>query len=228
MDYSGRHRLFDPAPMALEMGFERSEQGVLHVAIRTDMHRCTGSMFEWWFRFRPETREYVWWHPHDHVASRWDEAIEGTHIGSIHQVVESFTGGEPEALAIQFRDPTEFFEPSALETARASGALSGLICARGGPGPTPQRDEQRRVIGTRLIHLCRDTPWGMVLRTHFFLGQDLPAVGVPRPALEQLFPDDLGPRLLQHCYDEFTTLSRFLPSLYAAENRHVRPVTRPW
>ena len=42
--------LLRPTPLPLETGFERSPEGVLHVAARTDMHGCTGEMFEWWFR----------------------------------------------------------------------------------------------------------------------------------------------------------------------------------
>jgi len=215
--------------MVLEMGYERLADGVLHIAIRTDMPRCSGAMFEWWFgSFRPDTREYVWWHPLDHIASAWAETTAGTHIGSIHQVTERFTGSEPEQLAIQFRDPIEFFDASALDEARANGDVSGIVCARGGQGPTPVRAPDGAVIGTRLIHLCRDTPWGMVLRTHFFLGHDLPSMGMPPPALEQLFPDSIGPQLLQHCYDEFTTLASFLPAIYTAENRDRLTIVRNW
>jgi hypothetical protein len=228
MKFSDSARLLDPSPMPLEMGFERLDDGVLHVAVRTDMHRCTGAMFEWWFGFRPGTREYVWWHPTDHVASEWAEAREGTHIGSIHHATERFVGGEPEQLAIQFRDPEEFFESGALAAARARGAVSGLVCAHGGPGPEPRRRPDGAIIGTRLIHLCRDTAWGMALRTHFFLGHDLPGMGAPRQVVEQMFPDDLGPRLLQHCYDEFSTLARFLPSLHDAEGREGGQPLPPW
>jgi hypothetical protein len=66
--------------------------GVLHVAVRTDVHRCTGEMFEWWFRFRPDTQKYIWWHPVDHVLSDWLECRDDTLVGSIHQVEEYFTG----------------------------------------------------------------------------------------------------------------------------------------
>jgi hypothetical protein len=214
--------------MALEMGFERLGDGVLHVAARTDMRGCTGAMLEWWFGSRPGTREYLWWHPLDHVASAWSETREGTHIGSIHHATERFTGSEPEQLAIQFREPAEFFDAGELAAARASGAVSAVICAHGGPGPEPRRRPDGAVIGTRLIHLCRDTPWGMVLRTHFFLGYDLPRLGMPRAMMDEQFPDHLAPNLLQHCYDEFTTLSRFLPSLYEAEAGGVRPPRRSW
>lgn len=221
-------RLLDPTPLALEMGYERLSDGILHVAIRTDMHGCSGAMLDWWFGSRMGTREYVWWHPNDHIASRWEEGKLGSAVGAIHQVTERFTGGPPEDLAIQFRDPGEMFDPDALAAAKAAAHVSAVICAHGGPGPTPQRRPDGAVIGTRLIHLARDTPWGMVLRTNFFMGQDLPALGMPPSVLETLFPDDLAPRLLQHCYDEFTTLSRFLPSLYAAENPNRSGVVNPW
>jgi len=218
MDVTHFDRLLDPSPMPLEMGYQRHANGVLHVAIRTDMHRCSGEMLEWWFRFRPATREYVWWHPLDHIASAWSEVEEDTHIGSIHHVTERFTGSDPEQLAIQFRDPAEFFSES---------ALAALVCAQGGPGPMPRRRTDGTVIGTRLAHICRDTPWGMVLRSHFFMGYDLPGLGMPPAAVEQLFPTAHAPLLLQHCYDEFTTLSRFLPSLHNAEAPNRKP-SRPW
>lgn len=228
MQFAESNRLLDPTPMPLEMGYERLDNGVLHVAVRTDMHRCKGEMFEWWFRFQPKTREYIWWHPHDHVHSEWIETRPGTHVGSIHQVRERFTKLPESELSIQFRDASEFFDAAALTHARAQGAVSGLICARGGYGFAPQRTPADEVIGTRLIHLCRDTEWGMVLRTHFFFGHDLPALGVPATEMTKIFADELGPAMLQHAYDEFTYLSRFLPSVYAGENRDQIKLTRPW
>lgn len=228
MKFAELNRLLDPTPLPMEMGYERLDNGVLHVAIRTDMHRCKGEMLEWWFRFRPTTREYTWWHPHDHVFSDWAETKPGTHVGSIHQVRERFTKMPEEELSIQFRDANEFFDPVALASAREQRHVSGLVCARGGNSFTPHRTAAGEVIGTRLIHLCRDTEWGMVLRTHFFFGHDLPSVGVPIAEMSKIFPDELGPSMLQHAYDEFTYLSRFLPSLYVAENRDRLKLIRPW
>lgn len=34
--------------------------------------------------------------------------------------------------------------------------------------------------------------------------------------------------LLAHCYNEFIFLSRFLPSLFVAENRATQAVPLPW
>ena len=60
------------------------------------------------------------------------------------------------------------------------------------------------------------------------MGQDLPALGMTPHAIAEIFPESHAPRLLQHCYDEFTTLSRFLPSLYDAEGRPAADLRRPW
>jgi DAPG hydrolase PhiG domain len=41
-------------------------------------------------------------------------------------------------------------------------------------------------------------------------------------------PAGFGRALLQHCYNEFTFLSRFLPSLFAGAHRDARPPELPW
>ena len=228
MNTSELDRLLDPTPLPLEVGYERLPNGVLHIACRTDLHRCTGAMFEWWFRSRPMTQQYVWWHPVDHLYSDWLEGRAGTHIGSIHKVEETFTGEPAAKLLIQFRDAEESFSSAALARARALGHVHGLVCGRGGHGWDAPRAPDGRVMGSRLYHLARDTTWGSALRSHFFLGEDLPALGKSPAEVAQMVPDAMGPALLAHCYNEFTFLSRFLPSLYIAENRATVPVSVPW
>lgn len=228
MKLSEVSQLLRPAPMQLETGYERLDDGVLHVACRTDMHGCTGDMFEWWFRFRPNTQQYVWWHPRDHVSSEWAETRDGTHVGSIHVVEEFFTGLPAEKLSIQFRDPGEFFEPAQYAEARRTRAVTAAVCGRVGFSHKPPRGARGEVLGGRLLHIARDTPWGMCLRSHFYLGQDLPALGKSPHEVQEAASDEFGRALLQHCYNEFTFLSRFLPSLYLAENREHVPVELPW
>jgi len=221
-------QLLRPEPLRLETGYERFEDGVLHVACRTDLHGCSGEMFEWWFRFRPNTQQYIWWHPRDHVSSEWREGLDGTHVGSIHVVEEYFTGLPAEKLSIQFRDASEFFEPAAYAEARRTKAVTAAVCGRVGFSHDPPRTERGAVLGGRLLHIARDTPWGCCLRSHFYLGQDLPALGQSPQQVEQACPDELARALLQHAYNEFTFLSRFLPSLYVAENRQRIDVELPW
>ena len=228
MNTESLDRLLEPKPLPLEMGYERLPNGVLHIACRTDMPRCSGEMLEWWFRFRPNTQHYVWWHPVDHISSDWLDVQPGTHIGSIHKVEEMFTGSPAKQLLIQFRVPSEFFSADALATARQTGAVSGLVCGRGGESWQAPRNPAGQVMGSRLVHVARDTPWGMALRSHFYLGWDLPLIGKKPEEIAQMIPDVTGPSLLAHCYNEFTFLSRFLPSLFTAENRDTHPVQVPW
>src|ERR1700760_4959005 len=115
MDYAERNRLLDPRPMALELGYERLGSGVLHIAIRTDMHNCTGAMLEWWFAKRIDSREYRWWHPLDHISSEWREGTAGIVPGSVHLVEERFTELPATKLSIQFREPTEIYDPGLLQ-----------------------------------------------------------------------------------------------------------------
>jgi hypothetical protein len=229
MDYSDRNRLLDPKPMPLELGYERLPDGVLHIAVRTDMHHCSGDMLEWWFASRIGTREYKWWHPLDHISSSWREGVTGAVPGSVHLVEERFTELPATKLSIQFGEPAEFYDPKLLSAARQAGHVSAAFCIRGGAGHEAERTPDGAIIGTRLLHVARDTPWGMVLRSHFFLGQDLvDLLGMPAPQIESIFPDVVGPNMLQHCYDEFTWLSRVLPGLWMAEGAPKDRVVRPW
>jgi hypothetical protein len=67
-----------------------------------------------------------------------------------------------------------------------------------------------------------------VLRSHFYLGQDLPDTGASPDEVARVAPDEFGIALLQHAYNEFTFLSRFLPSLFIAEHRDERTPSVPW
>lgn len=221
-------RLLDPTPLPLEVGYERLDDGVLHVAVRTDMHGVTGEHFEWWFRSRPDTRQYRWWHPIDHIFSDWEGGSPDTHVGSIHVVTEEFTGLAAENLHIQFRDNTEFFDAAGYDRARASGAVSASVCGRVGITWEAPRGPDGEVLGGRLLHIGRDTPWGLALRSHFFLGQDLPSLGMSPEQVEEEVPTEFGIGLLQHCYNEFTFLSKFLPSLFMGDNRETLIPPLPW
>lgn len=228
MDLHEAGALLDPRPLPPEMGYERLPSGALHVAVRTDMHRCTGEMFEWWFRWRCDTEKYVWWHPVDHKFSAWrGEPSDATQVGSEHLVTEAISGLPARDLTVQFRDPEEFFDPEAYAKARESGAIIGAV-GRFGNSHTPPRPPDGRVLGGRLLHIARDTDWGTALRSHFYAGYDLPELGHSPGEVARQVPDELGKALLQHAYDDFTFLSRFLPSLFVAEHRDSQLPRAPW
>ncbi|WP_176046556.1 hypothetical protein [Burkholderia sp. BCC1644] len=220
--------LLDPAPLKLETGYERFDDGTVHVACRTDLHNCTGEMFEWWFRSRPDTERYIWWHPVDHVSSSWSEGTDDTHVGSIHHAEEYFTALPSQKLAIQFRSATEFFDANAYHTARKDGFISAAVCARVGSAPETIRGKDGEMIGSRLLHIGRDTEWGFALRSHFYMGHDLPAMGLSPSQIKELFPDSFAEAPLMHCYNEFVFLSRFLPSVYIGKHRDTLDIALPW
>lgn len=222
------HLLLDPEPLDLETGLERLPSGALHVAARTDMHGCTGEMFDWWFGWFHTTQHYVWWHPGDHVSSMWHGRSPGSYVGGTNTVKERLGGADVADVHVQFHDPVELFDASALAAATAAGDVSAVVCARTSVGPEPMADADGRLIGGRLVHVARDTPFGCVLRSHFWLGEGLDELGFDAAALEALVPVAIGRGLMKHAYTEFTFLSRFLPSLFVAEHRDERPVPLPW
>ncbi len=221
-EFEDAHTLLAADPIVLEMGVQRQPSGVLHVAARTDMPRCSGRMFEWWFRFAPDTEQYSWWHPLDHVSSRWRETNPRTHVGSTHVVQERLNGGEVQDLLIHFVDEADFFSAGHAARAREHGDVSGLVCAHIGFGHDAAFDERGRPIGGRMSHIARDTPTGMVLRSRFWLGVGLPAEGA------RTIPEILGLNLMQHAHTEFKYLAAFLPSLYIAENRESEAAPAAW
>lgn len=221
--------LLNPYPLALETGVERLQDGSLHVACRTDMHGCRGEMFEWWFRSRPDTERYRWWHPLDHVSSKWTGDLrDDTHIGSIHVVQERLNEIATADLLIQFRDPAELLNARAYEHARKTGDVTAAVVARIGTGHDAPRSADGTLLGGRLLHIGRDTHWGLALRSHFFLGTDLPAAGADPAEVAAEVPDELGFNLLQHAYNEFTFLSRFLSGMFAGAHPENPDVANPW
>jgi hypothetical protein len=218
MEFSETSALLRPEPLPLEMGIERLPSGQLHVAVRTLMTGCTGAMFEWWFGWGPGTREYAWWHPGDHVSSKWVDLDGGSGIGSTHVVDERLGGEEVHSLRIRFHDPAEIYG-DALAVARDRGDISAAVTANIGFGAEPPRDDDGRPLGGRLVHLGRDTAFGLVLRSNFWLGWGLEGADVP---------DEVGLSLMKHSGAEWIYLTQFLPALYMAERREVEPAPAAW
>jgi hypothetical protein len=225
MEFTEVKRLLSPDPLPLEMGVERLPSGLLHVAVRTYMIGCSGKMFQWWFGSGPNSREYAWWHPVDHVGSDWlDMPADGSGIGSTHVADEKLGGDEVHSLKIQFYDPVEIFGDE-LAAARERGDISAAVTANIGLGAEPLRDEHGRPLGGQLVHLGRDTHFGLVLRSNFWLGWGLP--GTPAD-IEREIPTELGLNLMKHSSQEWFYLMRFLPAIYIADRRDEEPAPVAW
>ncbi len=219
------NQLLLPAPLKLEFGLERDENGLLTVAVRTDLQGCKGRMLEWWFTFFETTQHIRWWHPHDHVEHRgWDDKwVKGkSYVGASIHAVESL--GEdipPVAAKLKFQTAADFFDADKLALAMEKQQISAAVCASIGFGDNIILDENGYPIDGKMMHLARDTEFGCVLRSRFLLGGSL-----ADPATE--LPDAIGLGLMRHCYNEFTYLSRFLPSLYYGEHANNELAPLPW
>lgn len=216
--------LLQIAPLRLETGISRLPSGCLVVAVRTDLHGCTGRMLDWWFKFFETTQHIKWWHPHDHVEHRgWDKHWKKgeSYIGASIRAVESLADIPPVAAQLKFHDPRELFDAEQLDLAFAQKRASAAVYARIGFGEHIALDANGDPQDGQMVHLARDTPFGCVLRSRFLLGQSS-----AQPAVD--LPDELGLGLLRHCYSEFTYLSRFLPSLYYGEHANGEAAPLPW
>src|SRR3954453_2018580 len=191
---------------------------------RTARGACSSGLFEWWFRFAPDSYQYAWWHPIDHVSSESVEPSAMTHVGSTHLVSERLGGEEVYPLQIHFIDPAEIFG-DAYAAARERGDISAIVSAQIGIGEEPLRDDRGRPNTGRMAHICRDTPDGMVRRSRFWLGG---GSGPPPEALREGIAENVGLGLMRHAHTEFKYLARFLPSLYIADRREDEPGELPW
>ena len=200
------NQLLEPGYLPFEAGFVRLDDGQLHVAARTAMVGCKGSMIDWWFGYLRTTEQYKWWHPKDHVWCEWTGSDSGEYVGGTHHVHE-YIGGELAKLKICFREPSEYLDTSRFPEAAGSTA----VCARTGVLDAP-------IWAGHLIHLVRDTDYGCEMRSRFWLGDfDPPELAATREQRIERVPDRLGWGLLKHCHEEMSYLAGFLPELYAKE-----------
>lgn len=213
--------LLAPAPLRLETGISRLADGALVVAVRTDLHGCKGRMLDWWFKEFDTTTHLKWWHPLDHIEHRgWDAQWKKgeRYVGATIRAVEALGEIPPVPAVIKFHDPAEAFSAGAYASAIAQGHAATAVYAHIGFGEHVRLDDDGDPCDGRMVHIVRDTSYGAVLRSRFILGLD---------AAEPV-PDAVGLGLLQHCYCEFTYLSKLLPSLYWGDATHRSEVPALW
>jgi hypothetical protein len=211
MRFDQANDLLKPGYLPVESGVIDLEDGFKTVCALTRMPRARARMVEWWFGWLGGTEQYKLWHPTDHLFSDWEDRTGNTHVGSSHLVHEYLGGadGPVYKLRINFRDPSEFFDPAAY------AALDGVaICARIGLLDAPVN------LGL-MTHCVRNTAQGCEMRSRFFLGhvesRD-PDHPIPPEAARALRHENVTPelarRLHQHATEEMSYLSEIMPLLY--------------
>lgn len=237
-------RLLDPAPLQCETGWCVLEDGVVYVAVRTEMPHVSGEMVDWWFDWHPrESLRYRVWHPTAHLGNSLESP--GTprakaHWGAVHHPVEDVGVGVVHAR-IEFRAPSEMgMSSDALD----DPAVASIVCGYAG-------DDRLRVRHTPMYHVFLrgeqenangdqdDTKelgpnqnggegesrgGGVILRSRFWLGAALAPYGpLGKPVARVLntpfvrrraLPRGLPRALATHCAEEYANLGALLPELY--------------
>jgi len=200
--------------VALETGVERLSDGTFMVTSLVNFPNATADMYKWWFTDYLQTSEqYQKWEPTAHKWMDWDHKKPGEIVGA-HHLVHELIGGQMVKLRIQFVEPTHIlgFDPSNKDTQ--------AICAVVG-------ELESSLNIARMCHVARNKPWGVELRSRFWMGvvEDREAGFVKAAAINILANNPITRRigvgeaealaLQKHCIEEMSTLSSFLPKIYA-------------
>ena len=203
----------DPNYVEFKSGVDRLRDGTIEVSSLVKLQEVTSSMFLWWFTDYLQTIEqYKMWHPEDHVWMDWEHKKSGEIIGS-HHLVHEYIGGELSKLSIQFALPQEIlgYDPSDENTV--------VLCARVG-----ELDSSLNIA--EMCHVAQDRPWGIELRSRFWLGvvSDREASNwqnlllsfvVNNPISRQFAVSEIeGFALQKHCIEEMSYLADLLPTIY--------------
>lgn len=217
-------RLLDPAPLDAETGYCRLPDGVGYVGVRTEMPGLTPEMVDWWFDWHPHAGlRYRVWCPRDHAGTGFDPGdgaerrLPGAKPfwGTTHFPVEDIGIGM-RRIRIAFHRPSALgFSSDVLDDPRVGTVVAGL-----------SGDPRMHVQHTLMVHVFLNSPDGLVLRSHFWLGAvirpDLPErIAAPiagllnrRAVRDRLVPADAPAGLADHCTREYAHLVSILPELY--------------
>ncbi|MDG2047040.1 MAG: hypothetical protein P8J79_07465 [Halioglobus sp.] len=214
-------QLLLPGHLALENGFTTLPDGKIFVAVRTDMPRVTGAMFEWWMGWHyMEHQRYKLWHPRAHIANGTHQ-MQGDNPQlsdrekylTTHYITE-YVGNRREDLTIAFSEPAILF---AGKSRWADNGITAMFYGRVGLQRAPI------TIG-HLLHQIRATPGGSEMRSRFWLGKPQFNALNPRNPINRILGSNavsahfagahLGRDMLVHCGMEMHHLAQFLPELY--------------
>ncbi|MDX7999402.1 hypothetical protein FE394_09350 [Xenorhabdus sp. Reich] len=129
--------MLNPAPLRLEMGITRINDGRLVVACQSDLMDCKGAMLNWWFSYFCTTQHLKWWYPRDHKHHYgWDDKWKKgeNYIGATIHAVESLNEIPPVAAKIKFHHPSDFFSSNSVASAFEKKWISAAVCGCSGFG----------------------------------------------------------------------------------------------
>jgi hypothetical protein len=207
-------------PLPLETGVERLPSGGMHVAIRMCLENMTAEMLDWWFGCECDTNMYRLWHPGAHFFSKWGDYEPnhkpGSVIGMTHFIKETLGSSEPMDMQLKYLDPYDLFGDKLTE-ARERGDADVVLYGWGGIGENWEcpRNETGWPNFMQYIGVGRDTPYGLILRNHYWFGDEL---NLSPEEVKKMVPEQLALYMLEHDSNEFHILSKAIPSFYLRDN----------
>ena len=230
MRFSECAPLISRKPLALETGVERLSSGGMHVAIRMILEGCTARMLEWWFGCECDSYMYKMWHPGAHKYSAWGEYEpyhkKGNVIGSTHIIKEAVGAGGPVMNGrLKYMNPADVFGADKLAEAKARGDADVALYGWGAFGDNPALNEKGWPNEAQYIGVGRDTPYGLVLRNHYWMGDTL---GAPPEILKQQITEEAALNLMLHDSNEFHILGKVIPQYYRTENWEMLGAPEPY
>ena len=200
--------------VGLENGVQRLSDGTFMVSSLVNFPNASAQMYKWWFTdYLQTTEQYQRWEPSAHTWMDWQHKKAGEIVGA-HHLVHELLGGQMIKLRIQFVEPGQVlgFDPSNQNTQ--------AICAVAGELESSMNIAQ-------MCHVARNKPWGVEVRSRFWMGvvADREAGTIKSAALNLAANNPISRRLAvsesdalalqRHCIEEMSTLSSYLPEIYA-------------
>ncbi|KAL9936670.1 hypothetical protein V8E36_004738 [Tilletia maclaganii] len=228
-DLSDVNTLLVPASKTLpvENGWCAYSDGSAYVASLTRFPGGTGDMAQWWMWWHSaEPARYALWHPWAHVkvASNFVNKFNDTSLnntaklyGSVHQITEIIQEVQ-ESIDIHWYPPSHFGldESKFAANGIVANACGEIYFGNGSP-----------LKAINMIHLWYKTSDGLVLRSRYFIANnlklDIPVLGslIPINLLANAFGikkivagRNIAELQFHHDQQEFTHLAAFLPQIY--------------
>lgn len=119
-------------------------------------------------------------------------------------------------MQLKYLDPAEIFGEELSKT-KERGDADVVLYGWAGIGENWKcpKDDKGRPNFMQYVGVGRDTPYGLVLRNHYWLADEL---GVPAEQAEQMAPEQLALYLMEHDSNEFHILGKVIPSFYLRDN----------
>ncbi len=132
-----------------------SKANTVDLVVNHELKGISPEMVDWWWDNIDTTDRYKLWHPKDHKFFTWEKSPECSHVGAVHEVIETIKF--PTLLRIRWENPNSISIPKNYIHKLAASILN-----------------KSAVPFAWLLHEYESTEYGIKLRTTFRLPEKVP------------------------------------------------------